>query len=181
MCPSQAQDAKAIGGSWLERGLFSALVLACGVAISPNLADADLWGHVQYGRDAFRDGIARTTTYSFTADGHPWINHEHLSELILAGVASLGGGAALMVMKCLLGMILIGLIVRTARQQQAGVVATCVVALLVSVTMTYHWSVRPQIFSFLLFALLIALVNWAFERYDHQEIWTHFYGFCCWN
>ena len=151
---------------WLERGIYVAILLSCAMALSPNLADADLWGHVQYGQDAFRDGIARTTTYSFTADGHPWINHEHLSELILAGVASLGGGAALMVMKCLLGMIVIGLIVRAARQQQAGVVATCVVALLVSVTMTYHWSVRPQIFSFLLFALLIALVNWAFDGWQ---------------
>ena len=149
--------------TWFERALLVALFLACAVALSPNLADADLWGHVQYGRDALIEGISTTTTYSFTAGDYRWINHENLSELILALVATLAGGTGLMVMKCLFGLIVIGLIVHAARRGGSGALATCLVALLVSVNIAYYWSVRPQIFSFVLFALLMSLVMWCFH------------------
>ena len=174
MCPSQAQDAKAIGGSWLDRGLFSALVLACGVAISPNLADADLWGHVRYGLDALGEGISLTTTYSYTAEGYRWINHENLSELVLALVANTFGGPGLMVIKCLLGLSVLGLIIRSARRQGADLLAVCLSALLISINLTYHWSARPQIFSYVLFAALMTLVMWCFQGWQGNWYFGYF-------
>ena len=54
--------------NWFDRGLLLATLLTCAVAMSPAAADSDLWGHVQYGRDALSDGISPTTTYSFTAE-----------------------------------------------------------------------------------------------------------------
>ena len=74
--------------TWIEWRIYLAMVLAYAVAFSPNLADADLWGHVQHGRDALQHGLSTTTTHSYTADGYRWINHENLAELILAT----GGG-----------------------------------------------------------------------------------------
>ena len=68
------------------------VVVAAALAMSPNVADPDLWGHVQFGRDVLTDGgIASTTSYSYTAEGYRWINHENLSEIVMALVADLAG------------------------------------------------------------------------------------------
>src|SRR5258706_9382817 len=87
---------------WLDRGIFLAVLLASGVALSLNVADPDLWGHVQYGRDALAHGLSATTTYSYVANGYPWINHEIVAELAMATVANWFGGPGLLIVKCLL-------------------------------------------------------------------------------
>ena len=74
------------------------------------MADPDLWGHVQYGRDALAHGLPATTTYSYVAEGYPWINHEILAEYALAIVADSLGGPGLLMIKCLLGVAVIGAI-----------------------------------------------------------------------
>src|SRR3954454_10539346 len=103
-------------GGWLDRGIVAAVVLACGVALSLNVADPDLWGHVQYGRDTLAHGLARTTTYSYIAEGYPWINHEIIAELALAIIADCLGGAGLLIVKCALGLAVIGAILWRARR-----------------------------------------------------------------
>src|SRR6266436_5119831 len=61
------------------------------VALLPTWTDPDLWGHVRFGLDFFRDHqLPQIDAYSFTQD-RPWINHEWLSEaLFAAAYASLG-------------------------------------------------------------------------------------------
>lgn len=153
--------------TWFDRGLLLAVLLACAVAVSPNLADPDLWGHVQYGLDVFEDGeIPATTRYAFTVDNFRWINHENLSELILATGAITVGGVGLLIMKCLLGVAVIGMVMRHARRQGAQLVTVAGLALLLAVNLTYHWSVRPQIFSYALFAALLALLSWCFSGWE---------------
>jgi hypothetical protein len=78
---------------WLDRGIIAAVLLAAGVALSLNVADPDLWGHVQYGRDALAHGLPKTTTYSYVAEGYPWINHEIVAEYVLAIVAQRCGAS----------------------------------------------------------------------------------------
>jgi len=148
---------------WLHRGMLVVLLLACALTMSANTADPDLWGHVQYGRDALRDGLPATTTYSFTAEGYRWINHENLSELIFAVVAGVAGGPGLLVMKCLLGLTLIGLIVRRCQRDRLGMWTVGIATLLVAVNLTHTWSVRPQLFSCVFFAALVALVDHCFD------------------
>jgi len=142
------------------------MLLACAIAVSPNLADADLWGHVLYGSDTLSGGISPTATYSFTASGYSWINHENLSEIVLAIVANVGGGMGLMTMKCLLGLVVIGLVLHAGRKSNVSRMIRCIVSLLVSVNLAYHWSVRPQIFSYTLFAVLIGLVSYSFSGWE---------------
>ena len=77
-----------------------------GFAFSALRAEPDLWGHVQYGRDALADGLPATTTYSFTAEGYRWINHENLSEMLFAWSVDHLGRLALLAGKCLLGVAL---------------------------------------------------------------------------
>src|ERR1051326_9609012 len=65
-------------------------VALCGVAalltilVSSTVSDPDLWGHLRFGVDLLRTWhLSRADPYSFTSD-IAWINHEWLSELLLA-------------------------------------------------------------------------------------------------
>jgi hypothetical protein len=153
---------------WFHRGLWAAILLAAGVAISPSLADPDLWGHVQYGRDVLASGrLPETTTYSFIAEGYPWINHENIAELALALGADTIGPVGLLVVKCLLGVVAIGLMMRYGSRRGAGTVTLAAVALLVAVNLAFHWSMRPQLFTYTFFTFMIALFGWCFEGWEN--------------
>lgn len=151
---------------WIDRGIVVAVLLSCGVALSLNVADPDLWGHVQYGRDALTDGVPATTTYSYVAEGYPWINHELVAEFLLALGADWLGGAGLLVAKCSLGLAVIGLMFWNARRQGVSLIAACSLALLVAITLGDHWSLRPQLISYVSFMLLLALLSYAFEGWE---------------
>ncbi|MBC7854891.1 MAG: hypothetical protein IAF94_15775 [Pirellulaceae bacterium] len=156
--------------------MLTAVILASGVALSLNIADPDLWGHVQYGRDALAGGLPATTTYSYIAQGYPWINHEILAELALALSYDYLGAWGLMLIKVGLGMGVIALMIRRARQQKVGLLATAAVALLVAVCLANHWTLRPQIISYVSFALLLSLLGWCFESWEGtwQVSWPRF-------
>src|SRR5262245_29734139 len=151
---------------WLDRGIVVAVVLGAGVALSLNVADPDLWGHVQYGRDALRHGLSATTTYSYVAEGYRWINHEILAEYALAIVNDLFGGPGLLIVKCLLGMAIAAAMLWRARHQGAGLISACSLPLLVAMTLSNHWSLRPQIAYYVCFTLLLALHSYCFECWD---------------
>jgi hypothetical protein len=151
---------------WLDRGMVLAVLLSCAVALSLNVADPDLWGHVQYGRDALKFGLPRTTTYSYVARGYPWINHELFTEYALALGADFLGGPGLLIGKCLIGVALVGTILWRAHKLGASFIAMCSLALLVAITLGNHWSLRPQIASYVCFALLLGLLSYCFAGWE---------------
>lgn len=155
-------------GAWLDRGMIVAVVVASAVALSLNVADPDLWGHVQYGRDALAQGLPATTTYSYVARGYPWINHEILAEYAMAAIVDALGPSGLLLSKCLLGVAIVGTILGRARRQGAGLIAACSLALLVAIALGNHWSLRPQIASYVCFALLLALLSYCFAGWEGQ-------------
>jgi hypothetical protein len=150
----------------LDWGIVAAVVLACGAVLSSNVVDPDLWGHVQYGRDALYYGLARTTTYSYLAEGYPWINHEILSEYLLALANDWGGSFGMLLGKFLLGMAIIGLILHRAFKQEVKLIPASAAAILVAWTLASHWSLRPQLFSFALFTGLLAILSYCFEGWE---------------
>jgi hypothetical protein len=135
--------------------LASLLVLSMGDG-----ADPDLWGHVRYGQDVLAAGrLPATATYTFTASGQPWINHENLSEILFAATANRFGGPGLMVLKDLLGLVLVGLIVRTAYRRGVSLAVIAFVVAMVTWSVSPGWSVRPQIFTYAFFALLVWVLD----------------------
>lgn len=153
-------------GGLIDRGLVLAVFLAGGCAMSLNVADPDLWGHIQYGRDCLQHGLPHATTYSYIAVGYPWVNHEILTELATALVNDTLGGVGLMVGKALLGLVVTGVIFAFARRQGAGLFASCLLTLLVAVTLGNHWSLRPQLASYVSFALELALLGYCFSGWE---------------
>ena len=96
----------------ITAGVLILVILAGALAMSPSVADPDLWGHVQFGRDVIDSGqIEETTSYSFTASGFRWINHENLSEIVMAWVVDRWGNQGLLIGKFLLSLLVIGSVV----------------------------------------------------------------------
>jgi hypothetical protein len=157
------------GQELLQRAVLVAIVLASVVAISPNVADPDLWGHVQYGRDLLSHGLPEKTTYSYLAQDQAWINHENLMEIALALGAIYLGPLGLVAAKMLAGLALLLVVLHTCRKQQAGLLATAIVLLLTANGVAHYWSLRPQLFSFVAYAAMLWLLEWCFASWGTRD------------
>ena len=71
-------------------------------------ADYDLWWHIFMGNETIAKGtLQRFDIYSFTAFGQPYINHEWLSEIIMAWAYLVGQDNGLIIWRW--GMVFIAL------------------------------------------------------------------------
>ena len=147
----------------LAKGILGITVLVSALAMSPSIADPDLWGHVQFGRDFLDSGeLEMTTSYSYTANGYRWINHENLSEIVMAIVVDTFGPHGLIWLKFGLSLFVIVTILVFNLRSGTGLIATCLLTILVSWNLGYHWSFRPQLSSFVFFTLMVSLLQFAF-------------------
>jgi len=134
------------------------------LVMSTNIADPDLWGHVQYGRDWIRDGaLATTNTYSFTAEGFRWINHENLAELAMAWVVDQVGPGGLIVMRALFAAAIIGTILLYNLRSGFGFFVSCAVTVLVAWNLGFHFSYRPQVATMAGFTAMMLVIQVAFQ------------------
>ena len=154
----------------LKSATLFALMLCCAIALSLNLVDPDLWGHVQYGEDWLAAGeLPQTASHTFTAEGHPWINHENLAELAMAeGFRWLGPYGMLMV-KCLLGVGILGAMVLVARRQDAHPLLAWAMMLLVARNLTAFFPMRPQLLSFVWCAVMLVMLDRAFTYWSERR------------
>lgn len=134
--------------------------------MSPNLPDPDLWGHVEYARDALRFGLPATTTYSYTAEGYPWVNHELLAEFLQAVGMDTIGPIGMLIAKCLLGVGCLAIVFWWGRRERPSALSSCFVALLVSVNLTYFWCLRPQLLTFVSYVLMLAVLSYCFQGWQ---------------
>jgi len=138
-------------------GAFAALM----ILITWTMADADLWGHVRFGRDIVHEGaLPRTDPYSFTSD-EAWVNHEWAAEVIMYGAYRAAGPLGLILLKVALVLAVVALLSRSIqRHHPSPVVYYGLLGVAVWGTIVRTMTVRPQLFSLLLFAaLLVVLVE----------------------
>jgi hypothetical protein len=152
---------------WVRFAVF--LFLA--IAVARTAADVDVWGHVLFGRDIVNErAIPVTDPYSFTSD-RPWINHEWLSETVMYLSYRVMGPSGLVTLR-LLTIVLVGLLVsasiRTEHLSQAGRDLLIMLGVILSLPRTQH--VRPQLFSVLLFAVLLLILIRA-DRGHRRGLW----------
>jgi len=153
---------------WQRAVLALAVLLTALTAIKSNVADPDLWGHVEFGREVLRTGdLPQRTTWSFTSHGR-WVNHENLAEITLAWVYDHAGVPGLLALKLLLTATIFGLMIWRARRRQVGWLAIGIVLLLVGRTMQFHWHFRPHVFGYVFFAMLVALLDSVFEDWSGE-------------
>jgi len=157
----------------------------CIVAIAVMLvvhtgADPDLWGHLRFGADLLASGrLAAQDPYSFTSD-IAWVNHEWLSELVFAFLYGHLGAIGINLFKAaIVGAIAFVVWSAVRREQATPFAATLLTALVVIVTSTRTQPIRPQLFSLLLFALLVAAAD-RIERGDRYAPFALPLLFCVW-
>lgn len=161
--------------------LFAALVvMALAFAGSGTHADPDLWGHVRFGQDILAGhAVPRHDPYSFTSD-RPWINHEWLAEVLMAGSYGLAGGAGLVALKWLLVVSSFAILWHAVRR--AGVFRPVALFLLV-VAMAGAYglmmTVRPHLFSMLFYTILLSLLTGAGRGRVRLLLWMPIL-FACW-
>jgi hypothetical protein len=151
------------------KSLFCAFVLALALAqFSENTADPDLWAHTLVGEHILMTGkLQSVEPYSWTALGTPWINHELLAEIALGAAHKLAGGAGILLLKILVGLLTFGIALRIGCEDlpwpaRAGAWAVGAVAV---VEISYGFAPRPQIFT----ALGVSIELWLLRRVARGE------------
>ncbi len=124
-----------------------------------NLPLLDFWWHLKMGQIILeRCTIPRTDIFSFTAAGKVFVVQNWLAETVLYAVYAVGGELLLLLFNTVIFIAVIFIIWRISQSLShsswASVFATIVVAVCLPV------NIRPQIFSFLLFALFYWILCW---------------------
>jgi hypothetical protein len=142
----------------LSPHLWALWIAGAAVALAATKADPDLWGHLRFGLDWWRDGtLASVDPYSFTQD-RPWVNHEWLSEAAMAAAYLAAGVPGLALHKVMIAGAALGVLARRLRGS-APLIAAGVLALAVGFALPITLTVRPQLWSLLALMILVALMD----------------------
>lgn len=136
------------------------LLVIIGAASAGSVSDPDLWGHLRFGQDIVASrAIPVTDPYSFTQDV-PWTNHEWLAEVSMALAYRLAGAPGLLLLPlfAMLGTVVVGAcsLRRSGVGEPLSVLLLAVLLLGIASQLTV---VRPQLFSIVSFAALVAVCN----------------------
>ncbi len=139
-----------------------ALLLVAVAALVRTSAAPDLWGHVRFGGDIVAArSVPRIDPYSFTSD-REWVNHEWLAEIAIFCAWKAGGAAGLIGLKIAILLLVVTIVSRTLRTAAVGEAGRDALLLLTVVGLLPRvMTVRPQVFSLVAFASLLALLNAA--------------------
>ena len=183
----QDESANTRSSSLLRRAFVACVICLAVFQLSENTTDIDLWGHVLFGQEFLHTGhLARTDPYSWTANGQPWINHEIIAEVALGLAHRALGGAGLLLLKMIVGLLTFGIALSIARKPMrpgAHLIAWAFGALAV-VEISYGFAARPQIFTALAFAAelwILAAIHrghrrWAFALPLLFAAWINTHG-----
>jgi hypothetical protein len=141
-----------------DRRILTAFAVAAALASVYMMrgADADLWGHLRYGRLFVEEGgLPAADPFAWTSAGRQWSSHEYLSQVLLWLAYAAGGSAGLVVLKCLVGGAAVYFLYAGIRlgSDDARIWAP---ALLLTSHVAGRWFLfRPQLFTFAFFAFFV--------------------------
>lgn len=149
---------------WLHNGILLLLTLVAANLLAWRSIEPDLWGHIQYGEDWIHAGAMPTTaSHTYSTPNQPWVNHENLFELAVAFGQRTIGGYGLMIFKCVSGLWLLWMMVRNASRLAVPTLAAAAAMIPVTAGLAEFWLMRPQLFSFLFFGLMLLAFDRAFR------------------
>jgi hypothetical protein len=167
--PAAASDGGRSGqGPWLSMPrLWLVVVLGAigvmGLARLPNAID--LAYHVKVGNLMVAEhALPRTDRFAWTTAGRPWLDQNWGAQLVLYGIWRLGGFPLVTVVNALIGVAAWGLVAAACRRRTADLrlIAWAVLTGYAAAAATF--SARPQMFSLLLFAAQLYLLEVARTR-----------------
>jgi hypothetical protein len=139
-----------------------ALGLLVLVIVTSTLVDPDLWGHLRFGHDVIAAGaIPHRDVYSFTSD-RPWVDHEWLAEVLMYAAYATGGIGGLIGVQAGVALATLGVVLWSLRRFRPSPWTYDVVVVVTVVGMLWRiQTIRPQLFSLFLFALLVLALSEA--------------------
>ena len=140
--------------------------------------DTDLWWHLRSGQIMVETGKPLLTdVFSYTRAGMDWTNHSWLGQIVLFEIYQLTGWTGLSSMMGLTA-VLIGWLIW--QQTPGGAFTRAAFVLLASIVSAPLWTPRPQLFSLLLLAILVWLVNHWLHK-GGKIIWLILPLFVLWS
>ncbi len=127
-----------------------------------SVIDPDIWFHLRAGREILAGHLPRTDTFSFPSAGNRYVDLHWIFQAIAAIVFRVGGEPALVWMSCLAVLGTYAIVFRLACRHAPAPLAAVLVAL-GAIVASERFSPRPEILSFLWFALSV----WLLQR--HRE------------
>src|SRR5690242_595614 len=142
------------------RRAFAALTILTALATvyAMRNADADLWGHLRYGRLFVEGGPHAADPFAYTSAGRTWSVHEYLAQMLLWLAYSAGGPGGLIALKCLLGGAAVWCVYAAVRLGSDDALVWAPVFILAAHALGRWFLFRPQLFTFLFFALFVLLL-----------------------
>lgn len=124
------------------------------------LKEPDAYYHLKSGQVILETlSIPHADIFSYTAAGAPWVAHEWLAQIMFYSVYSLGGYWLLMAFVATLSVIAFGIVARVSHRKETPLAFTLLGVLFLCYLTFELWIPRPQIFAFLLCAVLVYLLE----------------------
>ena len=150
------------------------IALACAACFMP--AQNDTWWHLRAGEDIWRThGVPLRDTFSHTAFGTYWPDHEWLSQALFFAIYQIGG---MKLLTAVLAAVLTATWVLVWRLTPGSHWRRLSLLCLAVISSSIAWSVRPQIFTLLLVALTATLLKTRREWWLPLVflIWANLHG-----
>ncbi len=144
-----------------------AAVCSIGFAVALNLTpifNKDFWIQLKIGDLIREGGIPGTVLFSFTEAGdRPFLAYEWLSSLVWSHLFGIGGYEGMIVVKCLLGLLILGLSVCLSFQVNRNWVASLALGCVCVLGVNIRSFLRPELLAFCLGLVNLNLLQ-AFRR-----------------
>jgi hypothetical protein len=130
--------------------------------------DTDTLWHLRAGQwQVEHHALLQVDYFSHTRLGQPWINHSWLSQIIIYGVFALSGQVGLAVLTGILAVVGMALIYAMCAGDP---IVKAFSVILGGAAAAIFWSARPQMFSFLLSAVVVYLL-WLYQKRGIDRLW----------
>ncbi len=145
-----------------------ATMLAVQSGFATGLIDTDYLWHIETGRWILAEGrLPEGDIFSFSFQGEPWVLHEWLAQCLIFLVYDYLGQAGLLLFAALFSGSALFLVYRLAERSLKRPLVSLALTLLLSAGLLNFVSPRPQVISYLLFALWLSII-WR-ARYEGRE------------
>lgn len=171
---------------WLNLRRFGFVVIFAVLFISIVLSDPDYFWHLSAGQYIWQhQALPSADVFSYTFAGKPWVLHEWLFEIILFGVYSLCGGAGVKLFTATFATATVYIAYGIAKRLLGKPYWAFFLALILFYQMVPNVSPRPQLFTFLMFAIYLRiLVDFKYFNEMHRlwllpvlmVIWVNSHG-----
>lgn len=156
---------------WLSPSRIIAVTVLGSIPVklfTDKIIDPDLWWHLRTGQlIVATHKIPRVDLYSFTIPGEPWVVQEWLSEVLLHGLHRAFGLYGILIFRAVVLFAIYAVIARLLVRRMGSGMGTWALLGLGAYAGSANWTERPNLLSYLLFAVLLTLL----ERKDSKIWW----------